>query len=232
MIRVQDLCSKIYSAQSRDFQFIGRLFDVVLNSAKTNIDQIYYLPFSDNSDEKLVQLMALTLGFRSKHTYSERQLRSACSVFSRILKSKGTLQSINLAVNALLNAEGISDQALISINKDDHYQLDISIPESLSDINLLKDLLEYIIPAGMSCNITREIVETSKASTEVGTQVHVGYKIVSNDREAVVREFTQTEEQPSGNNFSEVLIGDKKGSITFGEVYHKFTNQDDDEGDQ
>ena len=41
MIRLQDMTPSVYYDQSRDFQFIGRLFDVVLNSVKTNADMVY-----------------------------------------------------------------------------------------------------------------------------------------------------------------------------------------------
>ena len=40
MIKLQDMTPDVYYNQSRDFQFIGRLYDIVLNSVKTNADLI------------------------------------------------------------------------------------------------------------------------------------------------------------------------------------------------
>ena len=71
MIRLQDLTPDVYYRKSRDFQFIGRLYDVVLNSVKTNADLINILPVSSlQQDQKLTELLLLTLGFQSKHKYN------------------------------------------------------------------------------------------------------------------------------------------------------------------
>ena len=70
MIKLQNLTPDVYSSQSRDFQLLERLFDIVLNYVKTNSDNLYTLPLSDNTDEHLIDLMTLTLGFKSRHHYN------------------------------------------------------------------------------------------------------------------------------------------------------------------
>ena len=40
MIKLQELTPSVYYEQSRDFQFIGRLYDIVLNYIKTNADNL------------------------------------------------------------------------------------------------------------------------------------------------------------------------------------------------
>ena len=60
-ITLQNLTPDIYYNQSRDFQFIGRLFDVVLNSVKVNADKLYNNPISYNSDEKLIDYIVSIL---------------------------------------------------------------------------------------------------------------------------------------------------------------------------
>ena len=54
MIKLQELTPSVYYEQSRDFQFIGRLYDIVLNYIKTNADNLYTLPIGKNMDEKLL----------------------------------------------------------------------------------------------------------------------------------------------------------------------------------
>ena len=76
MIKLQDYTPEVYYKSSRDFQFIGRLYDLVLNYVKTNADSIYYNPLSDNSNQGMTELLALTLGFRSKYHYTTKQLRA------------------------------------------------------------------------------------------------------------------------------------------------------------
>jgi hypothetical protein len=54
MIKLQNYTPEIYYKESRDFQFIGRLFDLVLNAVKTDADLLYHIPLSTDSDEKLL----------------------------------------------------------------------------------------------------------------------------------------------------------------------------------
>jgi len=168
MIKLENLTPKIYYAASRDFQLIGRLYDTVLNSVKTNSELIYSIPLSENSDSRLIDLMAATLGFKSRHKYNTKQLLAICSVFSVIIKQKGTLQAIETACKALLVAEGITEDVFVEIDSSDRFVVNIYIPQVLSDINLLQDLLYYILPAGMSCNIIKELRESKKADIKFG----------------------------------------------------------------
>lgn len=169
MIRLQDNTPDVYYNQSRDFQFIGRLYDLVLNSVKTNTDLLYTLPLSDNSDERLLDLMTLTLGFKSKHNYNVKQLSALCSAFASIIKIKGTQLSIETACNALINAEGIVQKAECQL-LDDNTKVRIFLPMELTDINLIKDLLVYILPAGVSCEIVRDgTINAPNALTELTT---------------------------------------------------------------
>ena len=73
MIRLQDLTPAVYYDQSRDFQFIGRLYDLVLNYSKTNAANLYNLPIGENMDEQLLNLLALTLGFKPTKNYKDRK---------------------------------------------------------------------------------------------------------------------------------------------------------------
>ena len=59
MIKLQDYTPEVYYRESRDFQFIGRLYDLVLNYVKTNADLIYSLPLSDNSDNQFIQPLTI-----------------------------------------------------------------------------------------------------------------------------------------------------------------------------
>ena len=174
MIKLRNLTPEVYSKQSRDFQFIERLFDVVLNSVKTNSESLYNLPLNDNTDERLIELMTLTLGFKSRHNYNVKQLTALCSAFCEVLKNKGTIYSITAAGNALLNSEGIHDEILVEYHVDDagkisFNQLDIFVPQELSDTNLLKDLLIYILPAGITVNLIRELKLEMTANTSLTT---------------------------------------------------------------
>ena len=170
MIKLQELTPSVYYEQSRDFQFIGRLYDIVLNYVKTNADNLYTLPIGKNMDEKLLNLLAFTLGFQSKHQYNSKQLLAICSVLPLILKHKGSLDAILIAVNSILYAEGIN-QALDYEFKDNNLVLYLS--PDLSDLTLLKDIMIYILPAGIGCDMIKEIQSVNKIETVLTTKDEV-----------------------------------------------------------
>ena len=180
MIRLQDMTPDVYYNQSRDFQFIGRLFDIVLNAVKTNTDLINECPISDNLDTSLIDLVALTLGFKSKHNYNVRQLKALCTTFLKILKKKGSIESIELALTTLFQAENV-DQKFSYDLSEDHTLLTVFIPATLSDINLFKDLLNYILPAGMSTRLVRTYLKERTTTTYLTTQDKVVIKTQGND---------------------------------------------------
>lgn len=177
-IELQQMTPSPYYNQSRDFQFIGRLFDVVLNSVKTNADMIYNNPLSANSNDKLVDLMALTLGFKSKHKYTSVQLAALCSAFSEIMRNKGSLKSIELTINALLNAEGITDKFSYSFSDENgdtdvnatKTKLTLYIPQQLTNLSLIRDALDYILPVGISCQIVSQTTIAESATTQIGNE--------------------------------------------------------------
>ena len=171
LIKFQDLTPEVYYKRSRDFQYIGRLFDLVLNNAKMNTDIISSLPLNPDMDPRLLDLLALTLGFKSKHEYNTKQLAALCSIFPFVLRNKGSKLAIETACNALLNAEGITKEASIEVG---NQTVSIFLPSELSDLNLLKDLLNYILPAGMSCSLIQEAtLVPPKSTTLVNYQDYV-----------------------------------------------------------
>jgi hypothetical protein len=174
MIRLDKYTPNIYYERSRDFQFLGRLYDVVLNSVKTNADLIYYgLPFNDQSSQDLLELMSRTLGFKPKHQYSHTQLLAICSVFAEILKNKGTIKAVQLIGEVILRTEGILGTIACFMLFDDITEkelptLRIIVPEKLAEIALFYDLLDYVIPAGCLVEIVRgEYIPPIEAKTQV-----------------------------------------------------------------
>ena len=165
MIKLQNYTPEVYYNHSRDFQFIGRLYDIVLNSVKTNADLLYNLRNNVNFNSKLVDLLTLTLGFKSKHQYNTKQLVALCSIFPTILKNKGNIKAVQLAGQALLNAEGVTDPFNCKMINNTLY---LFVPKKLSDLNLLYDLLDYILPAGITCEITVGVLlEPDNIDTEL-----------------------------------------------------------------
>jgi len=174
MIKLQNYTPDVYYNQSRDFQLIGRLYDVVLNSAKTNADMIYDIPSYESVGSELIELLASTLGFKVKHNYNVNQLIAICSSLSEIIRYKGSKKAVELAGNALLHSEGITDNFSCSYDtKDNKCELTVYFPEDLSSTALFTDLLDYILPAGISCNIIKAVKKNITIITNSGVDITV-----------------------------------------------------------
>lgn len=154
MMKVQESVPSIYYNSSRDFQLLGHLFDLVLNSVKTEADLIFNLPLSINSDDQLLDLMAFTLGLRlDKSKYTSKQLRAICSIAPKMMRTKGSIAAIKLLCNALMHADGVGGTFKIDKDKDKVGHLNISITSYTTWRDALQELLPYIVPAGMTFNI-------------------------------------------------------------------------------
>ena len=204
MIKLQDLTPEVYYKESRDFQFIGRLYDVVLNAVKTNVDMIYDIPASDAAGSKMIDLLALTLGFKARHTYSVNQLAAICSIFPTILRLKGTEEAIHNVVKALLSTEGITKNYGITADIDNPFKWYIIVPLELKDLTLLKDLLEYIIPAGISCEVSRatnEDIGSAETNLKSINELKFGAKTVEESANIVkAEEILATSPDTTSNN--------------------------------
>jgi hypothetical protein len=162
MIKFANQVPSIYPAASRDFQYLCWLMDIVLNSVKHNVDDIYYLPYS-GVDPKLTELLATTLGFKVKRNYDQTQLRALVVVLPRILKYKGTKIAVDIAGRALLAASGALGGYRSEVRNG--CELYVIFPETLVDVTLFNDLLVYILPAGMTCHVARTNLLESAVET-------------------------------------------------------------------
>lgn len=163
MINFSNQVPSVYPKTSRDFQYLCWLFNIVLNAVKHNVDALYNLP-NVTADSKLTELLALTLGFRVKRNYDQKQLTALVSILPSILKCKGTEKAITLVGNALIKVSGSEGGFKCTVNGT---CLEVTIPKDLVDITLLMDLLPYILPAGMTCRLIRQDQIPRSYTTEV-----------------------------------------------------------------
>lgn len=152
MINFRNQVPSVYTSASRDFQYMGWLINIVLNSVKHNVDSIYTLP-STSGDPKLTELLAMTLGFNIKRNYDNNQLTALTSILPAVLRCKGTEKAIHMAASALVMASGSLGDAEVRVEGAEVF---VTLPKDLADITLFLDLLDYILPAGMTCRIVRK----------------------------------------------------------------------------
>jgi hypothetical protein len=105
-------------------------------------------------DEQLLNLLALTLGFKPTKNYNSKQLHAICSVLPTILKHKGSIQALVLATNALLAAEGVRQPLDYTMHP--KQGITLYVAQEIDDLSLFTDLLDYLLPAGLSCMIVKE----------------------------------------------------------------------------
>ena len=184
MIKVYNQVPQVYTSTSRDFQYLCWLFDVVLNYSKHNIDCMRDLPnlTSTSAEDKLIELLEMTLGFKIRRSYDKKQLLALVSILPSILKHKGTSYAIMLAGSALLKAAG-SDSVFANKNIIvDGHTLTVVLPKDLVDITLFTDLLPYILPAGMTCRVVRNAQGApSLLSSKFGSKATAHYNSALKD---------------------------------------------------
>jgi hypothetical protein len=186
MIKIQDSVPSIYYNSSRDFQLLGHLFDLVLNSTKTEADLLFNLPLSTNSDDQLLDLMTFTLGLRlNKAKYTSRQLRAICSVAPRMMRLKGSQKAVELLCTALMRADSAEGNFSLVLNEG-QTELTVYITSYATCRDALQEVLPYILPAGMvfkikeSSGLTYNTITSLSLSDEV--KVAIG-KLNSGDKE-------------------------------------------------
>lgn len=152
MIKTEQLVPQVYYNRSRDFQFLGRLYDIIFNYVKTETNLVKESTLNENTDNKLIDLICTTLGFKQMHHYNIKQLKAICSIFMVAIRNKGNLLSIYYAVYAILHISGIVEEPVIRYLEETKV-LEIYLSYQLTDKILLYDVLDYILPAGISCKI-------------------------------------------------------------------------------
>ena len=166
MINLYNQVPTIYSRASRDFQYLSWLINIVLNSVKHNVDDLYDLPNAD-AESKLSELLAFTLGFKIRRNYDKEQLRALTSIIPSLLRYKGTSYALKLAGDALIRSSGAVGECKVIEDEESLKNgiIKVFLPKDLVDMTLFMDLLPYILPAGMTCSSIKKPIETSGLDT-------------------------------------------------------------------
>lgn len=175
MIKTGLLVPSNYYTRSRDFQMIGRVMDLVFNSSKSYSDMVQHNAICKNTDKRLLDLIAKTVGFEVKRQYDSVDLFVLCSVFRYILRRKGTKGAVEDCVSVLLKAQNIDKPFFVYDDGADleyqsntkRYHLSIFVPEEMSDIALLEDMLDYVMPAGYTYGIISTVETVGGISENV-----------------------------------------------------------------
>lgn len=174
MIRTETQVPSNYYAWSRDFQLLGRLFDLVANSSKNYADNL-----SSHTDGRFAELMSKTVGFGVGRKYDTDDLLSLHNGFKSIMRKKGSKAAISECVELLMHSQNVSTYHDVDYDAK-KCVVTISVGEELRDIALLEDLLEYVLPAGWLCDVV--VLDTPNASYgDVDANVSVGVSVTRHE---------------------------------------------------
>lgn len=169
-MKVEKLLPEVYYKESRDFAYAGRLIEFALNYMKSAADCIDNNLKSEYENSNLIDLWIDTLGFDSKHVYTNRDLVILASAFYELLQNKGNIRSIELAIRLILNAQGIridlTDNELCVFDTK-RMELQINVPDNVTDLILIEDIFNYILPVGVVYKFIRVSGNNAKHLTKV-----------------------------------------------------------------
>ena len=162
LIRLQNKVPNIYVDESRDFQLLCRLYDIILNGIKYDTDGVARLTNTRDCKSNILQLLQTKLGFFSSYTFTDDMLRTILSTFATLVKSKGTKEAIYSAVYVYLKTLGLEttikvdviekkpteeQKRLYGTRVTDH-SIVIGISSLAQEVQPLREILKYIIPFG------------------------------------------------------------------------------------
>ena len=163
MVKIQNLVPHVYYKESRDFQYFGRLFDIIFNYCKTNTDLLKKIDYKSQSN--LIDLVIQTLGFEPISKTRIDSLYQLSLIWSSMIKNKGNMKSIETLLKSLLNFERSSANIDISpkmISTGNTYNsLDINLSSDITDneIYLIEKVLDYILPVTVIYQINKVSVQ-------------------------------------------------------------------------
>lgn len=180
MLKLNKLVPQVYYNKSRDFQLIGRIIEFLFNYSKNNVDLLSHQVVESKKDTKLLNLLCTTIGFEVKHEYNNDQLSALCSVFLLAIRNKGSKKAIQLILDLLTALEGGRNAASMEIGEDGILYLYIS--EEISDITILKDVFDYIMPAGFNYIVINNVMFNSDSYSNITNRDNVKADIINNSK--------------------------------------------------
>ena len=152
MFRFEDHMPDYWMNESRDFQLLTRIDDILFMGQRADIATIQNLNDSKKCKNIYLNLLAKKVGFFTDKNLEENVLRNIIGAFKVAVKHKGTKIGIEYAVRAILKAENSSGVPEVEVDNE-NYDINIFTPVELKNIEALNEFLKYIIPAGYNVNI-------------------------------------------------------------------------------
>lgn len=153
--RVQENVPDVYVSQSRDFQMMCNVFDLLNNGVKFDIDTIRSLSETIRCPESLIKYLQHKLGFYSSVEIPDDTLRTILKCFPFLLRNKGSRRGIVESICLFLSVLHTDGKQLIEVDNRGNsnspygnYIITLNIESRSVDVTILQEILKYIIPTG------------------------------------------------------------------------------------
>lgn len=149
MMKLEKMTPSVYCEESRDFQLFCRLYNIVFNGVKYDIDSMINLLDVYKCKESMLDYMATRVGYYPRlKSIDERAMRIIIDSFPYLLRNKGSKKGIETAIFIWLQ--------IINSNRD--YRIDlftdnlikVKIEGKPKSVKLLDEIMRHVIPTGWS----------------------------------------------------------------------------------
>lgn len=183
MFRISEKVPEVYMKESRDFQILPRVDDLLFLGEHYDISTMQELNNPKKCRNSCLKYLAEKVGFYTDKYIPDNVLINIISAFRTALKNKGTDLGIQQAVIAILKAENSIDPPRIVYTRGDNslpyyeqYTINIYTPIKIINEVALREFLKYIIPAGYNYNIyAYDSSGTEGEATRINTVGQIGF---------------------------------------------------------
>lgn len=155
MLKSKDMVPKAYS-KSRDYKAILKLLDLIICSAKSDCDNLSKIFNPMLCPIDLLPSLASYVGYTYDISQTQYANRLIIKYYQSLIRNRGSITGIKLAVALAINAYGEYDTGSTSLF-DIYYNRSKNIIYiyiySNNYINKIYDLIEVVRPAGTRCEI-------------------------------------------------------------------------------
>ena len=173
MIQLENSVPEFYTEKSRDFQLLCKILNIFLNSSIGSAHKIINNWSVESLDEALLPLMTRRLGFTEGSYIPPSILRNICKSYPRIIRYKGTQQAVREAAYAVFSAHQEVTLLGVSSTSGDDPSIHIECNVVAGDEAYLELMFPYILPAGVSYDITLGIVSKYQPETKTATNITI-----------------------------------------------------------
>lgn len=171
MIKAKDNMPKIFSI-SRDYQAILRLYDILQNVEKNDVDNLVSLVNADKCPSKYLPLLASFVGYDYDYSLSYEANRIIIKYYPMMIRLRGSMDGIILACAVALNSSNVLESegvtgALNYVNPiyDAGNKVLRIFVQKFNFAKKLYDLLEVVRPVGLSIQVIES--QTARIRDEV-----------------------------------------------------------------